>query len=254
MNAESGAGTYSVLIQFHGDLPFFFPRSAREQPLRRTLSEKTSIKDVVEACGVPHTEVDLLLCDGEPVGFAHQLKQDATIQAYPVGCAPDLYASERLQLRRVTGFVADGHLGKLVRDLRLLGLDVAYASTVADEELIAVSLAQKRALITLDRRLLMHSAVQHGYSPRSQVSEEQTVEVLRRFDVRDLLNRYSRCLRCNAPLATVQKSAVMDQLEPLTRIYYHEFRKCDGCGAVYWPGSHFAKLQARIDRIKAAAG
>ncbi len=222
--------------------------------MRRSLSEKTSIKDVIEACGVPHPEVDLILCDGVPVGFAHQLTRDASVEVYPVGGTADLFATERLQLREVTAFVVDGHLGTLARDLRHRGLDVAYASMVADEELIAVSVAQNRALLTRDRRLLMHAAVRHGYSPRSQLAEEQTLEVLCRFDVRQLLKPYSRCVRCNGLLATVEKSSVIDQLEPLTRLYYHDFRKCDGCGAVYWPGSHFAKLQARIDRIKAAAG
>ena len=246
------SGAYVVLLQFHGDLPFFLRQTARTQPVRRTLGEKTSIKDVIESCGVPHPEVDLILCDGVPVGFAHQLTGDAIVDVYPVGSRPELFGSHRLQQRRHRAFVADGHLGKLARDLRLLGVDVAYASTVADDELIEISISQNRALLTRDRRLLMHSAVQHGYSPRSQVAEQQTVEVLRRFDLRDLLKPYSRCLRCNGSLAGVAKQDVDDQLEPLTRVYYEDFRRCDGCGAVFWPGSHFAKLQARIERITAA--
>ena len=248
------SGTFSVLLRFHGDLTFFLSRSVRTQPVRRSLREKTSIKDAIEACGVPHPEVDLILCDGAPAGFADQLTGDSSVDVYPVGSAPDLFSSQRLQQRRLTAFVADGHLGKLVRDLRLLGLDVAYASTVADADLIDISVSQTRALLTRDRRLLMHSAVQHGYSPRSQRAEEQTIEVLRRFEVRELLKPYSRCLRCNALLAAVPKNDVIDQLEPLTRIYYEEFRQCAGCGAVYWPGSHFAKLQARLERMIAAAG
>jgi hypothetical protein len=47
----------------------------------------------------------------------------------------------------------------------------------------------------------------------------------------------------------VRKSDVVDTLEPLTKMYYEEFRRCSGCGHVYWPGSHFAKLQERLEQI-----
>ena len=251
---SSGAlvSTFSLLLTFHGDLSFFLPPDKRTQPVRRCLHEKTSVKDAIEACGVPHPEVDLIVCDGLPVGFGHQLTEDTRIDVHPVGSAPELLAGDGLQQRRHARFVADGHLGKLARHLRLLGIDVAYASTVADETLIAVATSENRALLTRDRRLLMHSVIAHGYSPRSQCAETQTREVLRRFDLREVLQPYTRCLRCNAALSQVAKKQVIDQLEPLTRIYYHEFRRCDGCGAVYWPGSHFAKLQARIERLTAA--
>ena len=257
MNAKHGltvpSANFALLLTFHGDLPFFLPRNMREQPVRRCLQEKTSIKDVIEACGVPHPEVDLIVCQGVPVDFRHQLAADAQISVYPVGGAAGLFGDRRLQQRRHTRFVADGHLGKLARDLRLLGVDVLYASTVADAALIEIAVSEGRALLTRDRRLLMHSVIEHGYSPRSQVPEEQAREVLRRFELADALKPYSRCLRCNAALTAVKKEDIVGELEPLTRIYYHDFRRCDGCGAVYWPGSHFGKLQARIERLTAAA-
>lgn len=73
---------------------------------------------------------------------------------------------------------------------------------------VDISVSQQRALLTRDRRLLMHSVIETGYSPRSQFPEEQTIEVLRRFDLHDRFNPY-------------------------------------------WSGSHFAMLQARIERITA---
>ena len=104
-----------------------------------------------------------------------------------------------------------------------------------------------------DRRLLMHSIVQIGYYPRSADSEEQAREVLRRFELADLshLAPYSRCLRCNGLLESVQKSDVLDSLssEPLTLSYYHDFRRCTGCGAIYWPGTHFPKLTSKLERL-----
>ena len=243
-----------LLLQFHGDLAFFLTAEAREQPVRRTLFEKTSIKDAIEACGIPHTEVDLILCDGFPVAFSHQLTGDTEIDIYPPSSSPQEFAVNRLQERRVTEFVADGHLGKLARDLRLLGFDVAYEALADDATLLRISVGENRALLTRDRRLLMHAVVRHGYCPRSDSPEEQTIEVLRRFDLQTLLAPFSRCLMCNAALARANKADVLDQLEPLTKVYYNDFRRCIACGKIYWAGSHFAKLQSRIRRIQNAVG
>jgi hypothetical protein len=109
---------------------------------------------------------------------------------------------------------------------------------------------ENRALLTRDRRLLMHAIVQHGYCPRSQNADEQTIEVIRRFDLFDSIAPFTRCLRCNEKLAEVGKAEVIEKLEPLTKIYYKQFRRCIGCGQIYWAGSHFEKLQERIETIQ----
>ena len=111
--------------------------------------------------------------------------------------------------------------------------------------------SENRALLTRDRRLLMHAIVKAGYCPRSQNPDEQTIEVIRRFDLFDSIAPFTRCLRCNAPLQEVAKADVIEKLEPLTKIYYERFRRCSGCGQIYWAGSHFSKLQKRLDEIRA---
>jgi uncharacterized protein with PIN domain len=242
---------FTVRLTFHGDLSFFL--KSKVSRIERQLSERSSIKDVIEACGVPHTEVDLMLVNGEPVNFAAVLAQDVGVDVYPPNETPSLHFPEdRLQVRDIEKFVADGHLGKLVRDLRLLGIDVTCDSAAEDRQLVKTASDEERALLTRDRRLLMHAAVRHGYYLRSQDPLEQTAEVLRRFDLGPALTPFSRCLRCNALLEPAKKAEVFDQLEPLTRIYYEQFRRCRGCGQVYWSGSHFDKLRARVEEIRAA--
>jgi uncharacterized protein len=148
-----------------------------------------------------------------------------------------LSAASRLQVRTWSRFIADGHVGKLARNLRLLGLDTAYEGDADDRRLLEIMIAGNRALLTCDRRLLRHSIVQLGYCPRSADAEEQAREVLRRFELADSshLVPYSRCLRCNGLLESVQKSDVLDSLssEPLTLSYYQAFRRCTGCGATF---------------------
>jgi uncharacterized protein len=89
---------------------------------------------------------------------------------------------------------------------------------------------EHRTLLTCDRRLLMHAIVQHGYYPRSQNAEEQTIEVVRRFKLLNLIAPFTRCIRCNARLQNAAKADVIEELEPLTKIYYEQFRRCPGCG------------------------
>ena len=241
---------FKVRLRFHGDLNVFLGAKASDALIERLLAEKTSIKDLIESCGVPHPEVDLILVDDQTVDFDHTLATDAKVEIFPVGSHGTDHTDKRLQTIGFSRFVADGHLGRLTRNLRLLGFDVAYPKNADDRRLLAVMIQENRALLTRDRRLLMHAIVQHGYYPRSQNADEQTIEVVRRFDVSKLIAPFTRCLRCNALLEETNKAEVIAKLEPLTKIYYDQFRRCPDCKQIYWSGSHFPKLQKRIEEIR----
>jgi uncharacterized protein with PIN domain len=242
---------FTIRLTFRGDLGFFRGSRPGGKIVERTLGEKTSVKDVIESCAVPHPEIGLILGDGQPVNFAHVVEKDGMLDVYPVRSLPTQLEKHRLQIHCIKRFVADGHLGKLARNLRLLGFDVAYDQQAQDRQLLGVMESEDRALLTRDRRLLMHAIVKAGYCPRSQNSDEQTIEVIRRFDLLDSIAPFTRCLLCNAPLQEVSKADVIEKLEPLTKIYYERFRRCTGCGQIYWAGSHFSKLQKRLDEIRA---
>ena len=241
---------FKVRLHFHGDLNVFLGSKASDAIIERQLAEKTSIKDVIESCGVPHTEVDLILVDEQTAGFDHTLTKDTKVEVFPVENRGTYRTEKPLQLIGIVRFVADGHLGRLTRNLRLLGFDVAYRQNAHDRQLLEVMVRENRALLTRDRRLLMHAIVQHGYWPRSQNADEQTIEVVRRFDLSELIAPFTRCLRCNAPLEEAAKADIIGKLEPLTKIYYNQFRRCAGCKQIYWSGSHFPKLQKRIEEIR----
>jgi uncharacterized protein len=244
---NSAAKRFSVDVSFYGDLGFFVRGKDRSQPLRRILTHKTSVKDVIESFGVPHPEVDLIVLNGQPVGFSFHLEADTALDVYPISA--ELFPAFRLHARDVRAFVADGHLGKLTRDLRLLGIDVSYNRDATDSELLATMVQENRALLTRDRPLLMHRSVKTGYFPRSQNPMEQTVEVIRRFGLGRALAPFFRCLRCNGLLASVSKQTVIDQLKPLTRLYYDDFQRCPQCRQCYWRGSHVVKLEKRVEAI-----
>jgi uncharacterized protein with PIN domain len=241
------ADRFRVSLSFHGDLVFFLKREEQNCVVSRVLSHKSSVKDVIESCGVPHPEVDLILCDGCSVDFAFQVESEAAIEVFPI--TTELLPECRLQDRDVSAFVADGHLGKLVRELRLLGIDVSYRHDATDKQLLETAIRENRALLTRDRPLLMHKVVKSGYFPRSQDPLEQIVEVIRRFSLAEKVKPFVRCLRCNGLLASASKESLLPQLEPLTQLYYQDFLKCSQCGRAYWRGSHMAKLQKRLGMI-----
>lgn len=251
---------FTVGLRFHEDLRCFLASRWRgESEVLRELKEKASVKDVIESCGIPHGEVDLI-AELDSVGDAvRALDLDDVVATpiqvaiYPVPAPVEvLPAVPRLQPRQADSFVADVHLGALVRHLRLLGIDVAYERDATDDRLLEIMLAEDRALLTRDRRLLMHSVVRCGFCPRSDVPEEQAQEVLRRFSPMRL-SPWSRCLLCNGILRAVDKDKVTAELanEPRTLRYYHEFFRCRGCGRIYWRGSHAEKLAARLARLQA---
>jgi uncharacterized protein with PIN domain len=147
-------------------------------------------------------------------------------------------------------FVIDVNLGRLARLLRVLGFDVWWSSDADDQTLADVSLGQQRILLTRDRALLKRRAITHGLFVRSDHPDEQTLEVIRRLDLRHRLAPFTRCVRCNGRLFAVNKDEVIDHLEPLTRQYYNDFSRCAECGRIYWPGSHRAMLVNFVEGLR----
>lgn len=242
-----------VTVRCYAELNDFLARARRQRAFQAVCPPRTSVKDLLEGLGVPHTEVDLLLVNGEAVGFERLLSEGDRIAAYPVFEAFDVAGVSRVRpepLREVR-FVLDGHLGRLARLLRLAGFDSVYLRDASDPEIAATSAREHRILLTRDQALLKRREVTHGYCVRSTTPAEQLPEVLGRFQLRRLLRPFTRCLRCNGLLRAVQKEAVADRVPPRSLEAFDEFLRCEGCARVYWRGSHYDRL-ARL--IRSAAG
>ena len=250
MNGPAAVGY--VEVRAYAELNDFLAPEFRGATVRRPFRPHQTVKDVLEAMGIPHTEIDLILVNGDPADFDHRPTIGDRIAAYPMFEALDVGATTRLRPvpMRDPRFVVDVNLGRLARLLRVLGFDVWWSSDADDATLAHISLGEQRILLTRDRVLLKRRAITHGLFVHSQNPEEQTVEVIRRLDLRQLLAPLTRCLHCNGKLAAVAKHEVIDQLEPLTRQRYQEFSRCADCGRIYWSGSHHAKLLSLVERLR----
>lgn len=236
---------HAACFRFYEELNDFLPPEQRKKTLRYEFNGHPGIKDPIEALGVPHTEVDLIIVNAESVGFDYQLQSGDRVAVYPVFESFDITPLVKLRERplRRTAFVVDVNLGKLARRLRILGFDVLYDSRYRDGEIAAISAEQRRIVLTRDRRLLFLKRITHGYWVRSVVPEEQVQEVLRRFDLFRRLNPFQRCINCNGTLQPVAKEDILDLLEPKTRRYYEVFCRCRDCGKIYWEGSHVENMR-----------
>jgi uncharacterized protein len=240
-----------VEVRFYGPLNDFLAPSAKMRPIAWKFDVAGSVKDMIESIGVPHTEVDLILADGQAVDFDHRLRDGERIAVYPTFRSLDISQQSWIlrQPRRNSRFVADTHLGRLAAYLRMFGFDTLYRNDYNDEELATISAREDRVLLTRDAGLLMRSIVTWGYYLRTTNPARQVVEVLERFDLTSSIRPFCRCMHCNAILRTTSKDAISDLLQPETKKHYDEFFICPECERIYWKGSHYRRMQAFIKSV-----
>lgn len=245
----------TVEVRFYAELNDFLGPAHRGRSFDVEAGPHTTVKDLAESLGVPHTEIDVIVVNGESVDFAYRVAPGDRVAVYPVFEAFDVTPLVRLRPAplRQPRFVLDVHLGRLARHLRLLGFDSLWCRDADDAELVRVSLGEKRILLTRDRGILKRAPLTHAYFVRQQVPSRQVVEVLRRFDLVGTVRPFGRCRECNETLQDVDKAEVEDLLPPRTRRDFDEFRRCLGCRRVYWKGSHFDRLRTLVDDLLAEA-
>ena len=238
----------TATFRFYADLNSFLPYHQRQSEIMHAFSTRASVKDMIESLGVPHTEIDLLLVNGQAVDFGYLVQAGDRVSVYPPFSTLDVSSVTRVRPASPPEprFVLDVHLGKLTTYLRLLGFDALFPEDYDDANLARISEQEERIMLTRDRGLLKRSNVTHGYCLRSTNSRQQLVEVLRRYDLTEAIQPFTRCLRCNGRLEPVSKAAILDELEPGTRDHYDDFRQCQACGQIYWQGAHFVRLQAFV--------
>lgn len=241
-----------VSFRFYGQLNDLLPRHRRQVTYQHLVKSGQSVKDAIEAQGVPHPEVGLILANGNSVGFDYGIQPADRISVYPPTTQIDIKEVSRVQTppQVPARFVLDGHLGRLATYLRLLGCDTLYKRDCDDDELARLAGEEKRILLTRDRGLLKRSQVNHGYLPRSDDPRQQLLEVAERYGLRDQMSPWGRCPRCNGIVEPVEKAVVEEQLPPHTRESYSVFHRCRASGQVYWKGAHHERIKVLIESLR----
>jgi uncharacterized protein len=242
-----------AIIRFYAELNDHLPAGLQYRPVEKRLLLPASVKDTIESFGVPHTEVDMVLVNGESSDFSRLVRNGDRVSVYPVFESIDIRPALRLrpQPLRELKFVLDVHLGRLAGYLRMLGFDTVYDNRTSDAELVRISAEQGRILLTRDRGVLKHSAVTRGYWLRETDSRRQAEEIVRRFDLARCLRPLTRCMVCNRALTTASKAEVEGRVPRKVLEWCDAFEQCPGCGRVYWEGSHYRRMRLWIEQLAA---
>lgn len=241
----------TATFRFYQELNEFLAPERRQQAFDCRCAQAATVKHMIEALGVPHTEVELVLVNGASVDFGRLLQEGDRVAVYPKFETFDISPLLRLRAHplRVTRFVADAHLGGLARLLRMAGFDTLYDNNFDDGEIADIAADQHRIVLTRDRDLLKRRAITHGCYLHAQKPAQQLRELFERLDLARSARPFTLCLHCNARLRAIDKAQVLQRIPPRAQAVYQQFSTCDVCRRVFWQGSHWQRMRALLDRV-----
>jgi len=241
---------HSATFCFHKSLTDFLSPSLKHAAISYKFNGAPAIKDAIEAIGIPHTEVHIIVVNNCQVGFDYSLTDNDEVQVFPFEASREVLKNMLLQKPAQVKFILDVHLGKLAKSLRMLGLDAMYKTNLSDKTIAEIAALEDRIVLTRDVGLLKHRAISYGYWLRSQNSEEQLSEVIKRYNLASEIKPFTKCIACNGDIIQVSKEAVLESLPAKTKEYFNEFFQCKNCKRVYWKGSHYERMIEFIKQLK----
>jgi uncharacterized protein len=241
----------TATFRFYEELNDFLARPLRRRAFSCVCPPAATAKHMIEALGVPHTEVELILVNGESVGFERQIADDDRVSVYPKFEALDIQPLLRVRERplRVMRFIADAHLGGLAQLLRLAGFDTLYDNHYPDADIEELAAAEQRIVLTRDRELLKRRTITHGCYVRTLKPKAQLREIFDRLDLSGSARPFRLCLTCNAPLRRIPKEEVSGRAPEGVLERHARFVTCDVCQRVFWEGTHWQRMRALMDSV-----
>lgn len=245
----------AVTFRFYEELNDFLARPLRRREFERACPPGATAKHMIEALGVPHTEVELILVNGASAAFEQVLEPGDRVAVYPTFEAFDIRPLLRVRAAplRVTRFIADAHLGGLAQLLRLTGFDTLYDNHYPDALIETIAAHDARIVLTRDRELLKRRTITHGCYVRALAPRTQLRELFDRLDLAGSARPFRLCLSCNAPLRRIEPTEVGGRAPPGVLQRHTHFVTCDVCRRVFWEGSHWQQMRALIDSLSPAA-
>jgi uncharacterized protein len=147
----------------------------------------------------------------------------------------------------MTLFLADAMLGSLVKWLRILGYDTRYCPSWDDNELARLARAEGRVLLTRDEQLARRPGLRLLLIAADDLAA-QLAQVIQACGL-DSSHSFTRCPICNAPLEEVGKTSAWGQVPPFVFKTQDVFRICPQCNRFYWRGTHWQRMQERLESL-----
>jgi uncharacterized protein len=224
---------------FSSELETFLEREKRGHAFQYTCARAATLKNAIEALGVPHTEIGAVTVNGQPATLQRIVREGDTVE---------VKGSDPFYIEKGSDpfFLADAHLGGLARFLRMLGFDTVHRNAFDDAEIRRLASEEPRIVLTRDRELLKCREIRRGCYVRALKPEAQLQEVAARYGLAPLARPFTLCLHCNLALESVSHDAVAHRVPEKVLLLQETFTHCRGCARVYWPGSHYQRMQERL--------
>jgi uncharacterized protein len=227
-------------FSFSGELDPFLARERRGHAFQYTCARAATLKNAIEALGVPHTEIGAVTVNGEPATLQRIVRE---------GDAVLVKGSDPFSVEKGSDpfqFLADAHLGGLARFLRMLGFDTLHHNAFDDAEIRRLASEEARIVLTRDRELLKCREIQRGCYVRALKPEAQLQEVVMRYGLAPLARPFTLCLHCNLELEPLDRDAAAHRVPEKVLLLHPAFTHCRRCDRVYWPGSHYERMRERL--------
>ncbi len=149
-------------------------------------------------------------------------------------------------------FIVDTNVGKLARWLRMLGCDTLFINNIDDEDLIAIGLKEKRALLTKDTQIMQRRVVisdrLKAILIQSDDVKAQLLQVVRAMKL-DQERKFTLCLECNEPLVPKRKDEVQELVPPYVFKTQSQYFQCPTCHRIYWRGTHWQRMKQEVETL-----
>ncbi len=242
--------TVTLILKFHKELNDFLPSRKRNRFYKVFAGSHQSMKDIIEAESVPHAEVDVILRNKKPAFFtSHPLPGDR-VEIFPRHTlVSDIKTHLQPAELKHPKFLVDENLGKLVKRMRMIGINTAYFKGGSDKELVTQALHERRIILTRDVGILKRASVKRGYWLRNDNPDRQLTEILKRYQLVKHVRPFHRCMVCNGIIKKTGRKIAAREVPPRTLHYFLEFFRCSSCGKIYWKGSHYENMTEKILRL-----
>lgn len=238
-----------AFFKFIGNINDFLEEENKFKKIEYLFNNPPSLKDAIEALGVPHTEVSHIKMDGKSADFSERLTDKQEVEVYSLEKCRDKGLETFKYKPELIRFIVDENVSKLSKYLRMMGFDSLIYYGISDKEIVDIAFEQERIILSRDIGLLKRKKAIYGYWLRSTKINEQILEIFQRYELISMIKPFSLCLVCNQNIYPVKKERIIHLLEKGTIKDYEEFYQCSDCEKVYWKGSHYQNMIENIAKF-----
>jgi uncharacterized protein with PIN domain len=147
-------------------------------------------------------------------------------------------------------FIADCMLGKLAKELRMLGYDTIYYRGKDPYPMIQMARHEGRVILTRNTKLIPKRPEDRIFRIVEDNPPLQLRELIQEGYIS--LNEetlFSRCLLCNMLLDEISREEVEGKVPDFIFYQHKIFFRCPKCLKIYWRGSHQDHMQKKVEEL-----